>query len=127
MCQKEFPKAVDMNTAVARDMHQEIIARLMSGPGDSEGAMHKAERMFGLPYWCQFNLRHKRRASPSFISRVHGAYVSMLEKSVKRDLEALQMEKARADADVELEGLIAEAQDLLAALQKRREAKGVKL
>ena len=122
VCQKEFPKGDDVSTpvAIAREQHQVILSRLMTGPGDSEGAMHRAERMFALPYWCQFNLRFKHRASLPFMAKVHGAYVSMLERSVKRDLEALKIERAKQDDEADLARLIAEAETLLAEIAKRK-------
>ena len=45
-----------MDVAIARDQHHALLTKLMTGPGDSEGAMHRAERNYGLPYWSQFNL-----------------------------------------------------------------------
>lgn len=112
--------ATEMQTAVARQEHQTIISRLMTGPGDSDGAMHRAERMFGLAYWSQFNLRHKSKASFQFMQAVHAAYVAMLERSVKRDLEALKIEQAKKDDDADLARLVAEAETLLLEIEKRR-------
>lgn len=120
--QKELA-ATEMQTAVARQEHQIIIARLMTGPGDSDGAMHRAERMFGLPYWSQFNLRHKCKATYPFIAAVNNAYVAMLEKSVRRDVEALKIERAKTDDDADLARLVAEAETLLAEIEKRRARK----
>lgn len=66
--------------------------------------------------------------SRSSLSRGQGTAVALatLKPSPFQPPSFIQIKKARADADGELEGIIAEAQDLLAALQKRREAKGVK-
>jgi hypothetical protein len=65
--------------------------------------------------------------SRSSLSRGQGTAVALAALSMPfQPPSFIQIKKARADADGELEGLIAEAQDLLAALQKRREAKGVK-
>lgn len=109
-----------MQTAVARQEHQTIISRLMTGPGDSDGAMHRAERMFGLSYWSQFNLRHKRKATVPFMAAVHAAYVAMLEKSVRSDLQELKIEQAKNDDDADLARLVAEAETLLAEIQARK-------
>ena len=91
----------------------------MIGPGDAEGAMHRAERIYGLAYWPQWNLRHKRRATDGFIRRVHQAYLAMLESSVRRDLMALKTEQARGAGDAGIESLVAEAEALLARIAER--------
>ena len=118
MCQKEFGKG-DAMLADAREQHQVLLGRLMTGPGDSEGAMHRAERLYGLPYWSQWNLRHKRRASVTFVDRIRNAYLAMLESSVRRDLEKLKAEQAKDNSDAVLAGLVAEATALLAKIEER--------
>lgn len=122
MCQKEIgePK---VEVAQARQLHQRLISRLMQGPGDSEGAMHRAEQKFGLPYWSQWNLKHKRRATLQFISQLHGAYISTVESSVKRDLEYLKTEKAKGADDADFESLVAQAESLLAEIAKKKVVK----
>lgn len=112
---------VEMSISVARDQHHALITKLMTGPGDSEGAMHRAERMFGLSYWAQFRLRYRRAASPAFIERVRQAYLSTLEQSVRRDLECLKRQQSNGtDNDASLEDLIIEAQSFLARLERRK-------
>lgn len=74
MWPKEFGEPErEMDVAIARQQHHALVTKLMCGPGDSEGAMHRGERQYGLPYWSQFNLRYKRRATSSFIERVRNA------------------------------------------------------
>ncbi len=109
-----------MEIAQARQEHQSILARLMEGPSDSEGAMRRAETAFGLGYWSQWNLRHKRRASLAFMWRVHDVYLSILEKSVKRDLAYLEIEIAKGNADASTENLILEAENLLQKIAARK-------
>lgn len=124
MCLKAFGKPErEMDVSIAREQHHAIITKLMIGPGDSEGAMHRAERQFGLPYWSQFNLRYKKRASVTFVERVHQAYLSILEQSVRRDLDRLKTEKARGGGDARIEGLIVEAENLLGRLASRAPCK----
>lgn len=120
MCLKEFAKSGrDMDITIAREQLHAVVTRLMTGPGDSEGAMHRAERQFGLPYWAQFNLRYKKRATAAFIERVRQAYVSTLEQSVRRDLEKLKTERAKGQDDDRIAGLILEAEDLLCRISDR--------
>jgi hypothetical protein len=118
MCLKEIGR-IEVNVTAARQEHQAIVSRLMNGPGDSDGAMHRAERVFGLPYWSQWNLRHKRRATIAFMQRVREAYLTTIERSVRRDLECLKAEKIKGADDVGLESLVAEAEALLARISER--------
>ena len=101
----------------ARTMHQSLLAKLMQGPSDGEGAMRRAESMFGLSYWAQHNLRHKGRATLQFISQLHGAYLALVEKSVKRDLAYLQTEISKDADDTALAGLVSEAENIIAQIQ----------
>jgi hypothetical protein len=120
---KPFGNAeVEMSLTVARDQHHALITKLMTGPGDSEGAMHRAERMFGLAYWAQFRLRYRRAATPAFIERVRQAYLSTLQQSVKRDLESLKTQQAAGDSDASISDLIVEAESLLARLESKARA-----
>lgn len=121
--QKDFGHGeVEMPIAAAREQHNALIQKLMTGPGSSEAAMHKAERVFGLSYWQQFSLRYKKRATPAFIERVRQAYLSMLEQSVRRDLECLRTEQAKGSADADIEDLVLEAESLLARIKGRTAA-----
>jgi hypothetical protein len=118
MCQKEFGKPEDIERA--RKEHQDLISKLMSGPGNSEGAMRKAEQLFGLPFWSQWNLRHKRRATREFIERLRQAYLTLLATSLRRDMEFLRTEQIKGTADVGDAVLIAEAEALLAKIGQKK-------
>jgi hypothetical protein len=121
--QKDFGTTeVELPLSIARDQHHALITKLMTGPGDSEGAMHRAERLFGLPYWSQHRLRYRRAGTPAFIERVRQAYLSMLEQSVRRDLECLKTQQAKGSVDADTTDLILEAKDLLARLASRSAA-----
>ena len=117
---KEFGSAeVEMDLTVARDQHHALITKLMTGPGDSEGAMHRAERMFGLSYWAQFRLRYRRAASPQFVERVRQAYLTMLEQSVRRDLEKLKRQQVNGTSNADIQNLVVEAESLLARIASK--------
>ena len=119
MVQKDLDTP-DMEIAQARDEHQSLITKLMRGPGDSTGAMYRAEALFGLPYWSQFNLRHKRRATAQFMQRVRHAYLDMLAQSVRREIEILKAAEARGNADVSDRILLDEAESLVAKIAARK-------
>lgn len=123
MCPKEIGKDKSLGIAEAKLIHQGLIARLMTGPGDSEGAMYRAQQKFGLPYWSQWNLRHKSRASAPFLVQLHRAYLEAIQNTVRRDLEYLKTEEAKGAEDASLEGLVAEAESLLAKIAARKAVK----
>lgn len=126
MVQKDFAREQpEMDVSIARDQHHALITKLMTGPGGSEAAMHRAERMFALPYWAQFGLRYKRRATPAFIQQVRQAYVAMLQQSVRRDLERLKTEQAKGNGNADIQSLVAEAEDLLDRLARQSLAQKV--
>jgi hypothetical protein len=115
--QKQFGTTeVEMELTVARDQHHALITKLMTGPGDSEGAMHRAERMYGLAFWAQHRLRYRKAATAAFIERVRQAYLSTLQQSVRRDLEKLKTIQAIGSADADVQKLVDEATDLLARM-----------
>ena len=120
MVQKDLDTP-EMEIAQARDEHQSLITKLMRGPGDSSGAMHRAEAMFGLHYWSQFNLRHKRRATMKFMQRVRHAYLDMLAQSIRREVEILKAVEARGNADANDRILLDEAESLVAKIAARKE------
>lgn len=101
----------------ARKMHEIMLARAMTGPGDSEGAMHRLQAMFGLDYWQQHNLRYQRRGSIFFLKRVRQSYLACLEWSVRRDLANLEKEQG---LDAAVDRLKAEAESLLAEIKAKK-------
>ena len=115
MCLKEMGKVES-----ARVEHQALLKALMEGPGGGERAMYRVQSVFGLSFWRQWNLRHKKRATLAFIWQVHMAYLAMLEKSVRRDLEKLKMAQAKETSDARDADLVAEAEDILARIAAKR-------
>lgn len=96
VCNKELPVA---EIEKAREIHQRLIVRMMTSPGDSSGAMFRIEAAFGLSYHCQKNLRYQNRASAEFVARLNAVWLSVLEASVTRDIaELLQHKKAEEAA-----------------------------
>ncbi len=118
MCQNLIGKT-EMDISAAREQHSALLGRLMRGAGGIDAAMHAADRMYGLPYWSQWNLRAKRRATAAFMDRIRQAYLAALETSVRRDLERLKAEEAKGSRDAGLTDLVAEAQDILARIAER--------
>jgi hypothetical protein len=113
-----------MSEAVLDDLrreHRAMIVRRMTGPGDSEGAMHRLDREHGLPFWSQWNFQYKRDRQPaeSFVNRLRQAAFVMLRKSVETDLAKLKIEAAKQHGDADLARLQAEAEDVLARIRER--------
>jgi hypothetical protein len=107
---------VDVDLTVARGQHDALITKLMTGSSDTEGAMYRAERMYGLAFWAQHRLRYRKAATASFIERVRQAYLSTLHQSVRRDLEKLKTLETIRSVDADVQNLIDEAQNLLARM-----------
>lgn len=99
----------------ARRMHQQMVVHMMTGPGDSEMAMHRIEDLCGLDYWQQWSLRHRRRATQSFLDRIRLAYLHVLKTSIQKDLHELCSEVSATSNldDAYRQRLVAQAQDLL--------------
>lgn len=109
-------------TAEALDLHRRMVARESRGSGDTDPAMRRLEATYGLDYWAQWIARYRREATPEFAQRVHCAWRAMLERSVVNDLDTLGAMATGEGAgnDTELEGLLAQAANLLAEIQARK-------
>lgn len=107
-------------TADAIRLHREMVDREARACGDIEGAMRRIEATYGLDYWSQYVCRYKRRITTDFALRLRGAYLDMLERSVRRDLHALKTEQALGATDAELGSLLAEGEALLAKINARK-------
>lgn len=95
VCPKEFGALSASDIQEARKIHERLLVRMMTAPGDSKGAMYRCETAFGLSVPCQQTLRYQNRASGEFIARLHAAWRSVLEASVARDIaELLRTEAA---------------------------------
>ena len=112
-----------MDIASARTEHEKLVMPLMRHPNDFEGAMRRAESMFGLGYWSQWNLRHKRRASEGFVERLRQASLAMAERSVRRSIERLKATQARGSGDDTTQELLLEAENLLSRIAAKKEAR----
>ena len=97
VCTKEFGALSASDIQRARDIHQHLVVRMMTAPGDSKGAMYRIEAAFGLSYHCQFNLRHQNRASGEFVARLDAVWLTVLEQSVTRDVAELLAEREKRE------------------------------
>jgi len=105
--------------------YRALLAREMRGSVDTESAMHRIQTKYGLDYWQQWSLKYRqpKKLAGELIARVHAAYVSTVEQSVRRDVEYLKTEIARGRADAGIKSLMAEAESLLAKIQEARAVK----
>lgn len=118
----EFQKSwneADVTAEVIR-LHRDMVDREARAAGDVESAMRRIEATYGLDYWSQYVCRYKRRVTADFALRLRGAYLDMIERSVRRDIETLKTERALGATDAALESLIAEAETLLAKIKARK-------
>lgn len=107
-------------TADAIRLHREMVDREARASGDTESAMRRLEARYGLDYWSQWVCRYKRTVTPKFATKLQGAYLDLIERSVRRDLQALKVEQAKGAADDGLAGLLADAETLLAKIKARK-------
>ncbi len=108
----------------ALTMYKKVLAREVRGPGDVEDAMYRLQTFQGLDYWRQWQLKYRKQACEEFVEQVRQAYLGMLERSVRRDIEALKIEQAKdSRSDAGNTDLIAEAETLLAKIQAKKVAK----
>lgn len=114
----------DITVDELRREHRSLIARRMTGPGDSEAAMHRLDQEHGLPYWSQWNFQYKRerKPSPEFLTRLQQVILCVLRKSVRTDLAKLENKAAMGDVAPDLADLKAEAESVLAKIQERLSA-----
>lgn len=120
MSVKKFLNGEGDVTAETISIHREMVDREARASGDTESAMRRLEARYGLDYWSQWVCRYKRRVTPRFAAQLHGAYLDLIERSVRRDLAALRSEQAKGAADDDLGSLVAEAAALLARLEARK-------
>lgn len=121
MSQKSFED--EKVTTGTLEMHRAMVAREARGPGDIENAMRRIESRYGLEFWTQWGWRYRPPTEikdRSLIERVRQAYLDMMVRSVRRDLQALKAEEAKGADDDALTDLIGEAETLLAKLQAKR-------
>lgn len=104
---------------------KELIAARSRGNGDRENAMRRVEQEFGIGFWQQWGLLYRGRSRPDveLYQRIRGAFLSTLEKSVRRDLARLETEAAKSNDDPDLASLQAEARDILAKIKAKLETK----
>ena len=103
-------------------LHREMVDREARASGDTESAMRRLEARYGLDYWSQWVCRYKRKTTPGFAMQLRGAYLDLVERAVRRDLAALEIEQRLkgADTDADLGSLLAEAEAILAKIAARK-------
>jgi uncharacterized protein YnzC (UPF0291/DUF896 family) len=122
---KSLSEQNTMEVAAALETYNnKILAKEIRGSGDVERAMHRLQSEYGLDYWRQWQLKYRKEACAEFIEQIRQAYLSMLERSVRRTVDELKIEQAKeCGADAGNTDLIAEAEKLLAKIQAKKVAK----
>lgn len=121
---KSLSEQNSMEAAAALDTYNnKILAKEIRGSGDVENAMFRLQSEYGLDYWRQWQLKYRKQACKEFIEQIRQAYLNMLERSVRREVEALKIEQAKeCGANAGNPDLIAEAENLLAKIHAKRVA-----
>src|SRR5690348_6894292 len=96
--------------SAALETYNKMLAKEIRGSGDVENAMYRLQFEYGLDYWRQWLLKYRKQSCAEFTEQIRQAYLSMLERSVRRDIEALKIEQAKdSKSDAGNADLIAEA------------------
>lgn len=113
----------EMSTAVEA---QGYVKRMLENEGSTWGnlsqALERIERRYGIPYWTLNNLRTGRAKTveAGLFQRLRGAYLDHCERQIARLQHELEMEKERANNDLDAD-LLAQVQSLA---EKVKKAKG---
>ena len=109
--------------SAALETYNKMLAKEIRGSGDVENAMYRLQAQYGLDYWRQWQLKYRRQICSEFAEQIRQAWLSVLERSVRRDIEALKIERAKdAGGNADNTDLIAEAEALLAKIEAKKVA-----
>lgn len=118
---KQLSEAEKMSAAL--ETYNKMLAREIRGSGDTENAMYRLQTEYGLDYWRQWLLKYRKQSCEEFREHIRQAYLSMLERSVKRTLDELKIERAKERVgNADNSDLIAEAEKLLAKIAEKKVA-----
>lgn len=112
----------EMSAAVASRYAQEMVRREARGPGDLDNALDRLEARYGIGRWQLAHLRSGRSktVSAGLFQRIRAAYLDYCERQVRSLQHEIMIEKAAGhDLDADL---LAEAEALLAKIEKRKRA-----
>lgn len=98
----------------------DMIRRLGGGRGAHvQRGLNSLQRRFGFTQGRLLNLKDKKRATEAFRSQVCSAYLALLERSVRNDLQKYEELIQRGYADARVENDMCEAQQILARIQRK--------
>jgi hypothetical protein len=78
----------------------DLVRREMRGPGDMEGAMHRLESRFGIPWRTFWELRYRKPADvmTGLYRQMYAAYQSECERQERLLRHEREIAKAKAEA-----------------------------
>lgn len=90
-----------MSAATATEYVRRMVDKEASGRGDTEGALERLARRYGLGFWQLSHLRKGRAKSvdASLFARVRAAYLDMCERQLATLQHEIAMEKAVSGDD----------------------------
>lgn len=91
--------------------------REMRGPGDLEGAMHRIECRYGIPYGVQWSLRY-RKPRDMMVS-IYAAIVTAHDAEHDRQMKLLEHERAITKATSGFAARLVRAADALVGEKNR--------
>ena len=108
----------------ARGFIEAMMLNEARSTGDTDNALHRIARDFGVSYWTLQHIRKGRTKSLSadLFHKIRNSYLDHCAWKIKNLQHQITMEAAQGD-DLDAD-LVAEAEALLAKIQAKREANG---
>jgi hypothetical protein len=111
-----------MSSAVtAHSYVKRMVERESAGWGDTNLAISRLERKYGIPFWTINNIRTGRAKTieAGVFARIKAAYIDMCERQIARLQHELEVERER-DGDALDSDLLAQVQSLAEKVKKAR-------
>ncbi len=111
-----------MSSAVtAHSYVKRMVERESAGWGDTNSAIARLERKYGIPFWTINNIRTGRAKTieAGVFARIKAAYIDMCERQIARLQHELEIER-ELDGDALDSDLLAQVQGLAEKVKKAR-------
>jgi len=113
-----------MSAAAATELVRKMIYEETRNTGDTELAMRKIARRFGIGFWTLDHLRKGRAKScdSSLMARIRNAYIDLCQSQIEHLQHEIEVERSISDDDT-LADLELEIAALAEKIQARRSAR----
>jgi hypothetical protein len=111
----------EMTTARATGFVRDMVKLEASGPGDTEGALHRLSQHYGIGFWTLSHLRkgNAKKVDSSLLEQLRAAYLDLCERQIAALQHGIALERA-VTGDDDLSNYAAEAAALAEKVAARR-------